>query len=138
MLRIPVIASFLRATHFVPVYRKDPLRSRQAVDSAIDESSQLTIAIFPEGTRTASGNMNTFKKGFVHILRGSNLDILPITLNGFYRFMPRHSLKIDPRAHLEIVVHPPIRREDLLSKNNEEIVDIVSNVIHSAYRNPNE
>ena len=135
LIRIPVLASFLRATHFIPVYRGDQIRSKRAIDDAIKEASQLTIAIFPEGTRTGHGGLNPFKKGFIHIMRGSNLDILPVTLNGFYRFMPRHGFVIDPRARLEIIIHPPISREALLEKTNDEIVDIVRGVIDSENRN---
>lgn len=135
LLKIPLISTFLNMIHYIPVYRGDPIRSKGAVDKAIAEASRITIAIFPEGTRTRDGNIGVFKKGFVHIMRGSNLDILPVTLNGFYQFMPRFRWALDPRARLEVVVHNPIRREDLIGMTNDEIVAIVRSVIQSSYRN---
>lgn len=136
-LKIPLISTFLNMIHYIPVYRGDPIRSKTAVDKAIAEASRITIAIFPEGTRTCDGNIGEFKKGFVHIMRGSNLDILPVTLNGFYQFMPRFRWALDPRARLDVVMHDPIRREDLLGMTNDEIVAIVRSVIQSSYRNTN-
>lgn len=132
-LRIPVFATFLKFIQYIPVFPGNPEKSRQSIDTAIAKAKQLTIAIFPEGTRTPHGRMNPFKKGFIHILRGSDLDILPITMNGFYSLMPRHRWIINPFVRLEIVVHPAIKREDVLPMENEDIAALVRGTIASAY-----
>jgi 1-acyl-sn-glycerol-3-phosphate acyltransferase len=132
-LRIPIFSTFLRFIKYIPVYPGNPDKSRQSIDTAIANSKRVTIGIFPEGTRTPHGRLNPFKKGFVHILRGSNLDVLPITMNGFYSFMPRHRWIINPFVRLEIIVHPAIRREDLLPMQNEDIAEIVRGTISSIY-----
>jgi len=134
--RIPLVSHFLRMIHYIPVYRKDPIRSKKAVDHAIEKADQITIAIFPEGTRTHSGRLTPFKKGFVHIFRGSNLDILPVTINGFYDFFPRSRWELDYDAKLEVIVHKPIERDHLLGKTNEEIIEITKGVIESSLNFP--
>jgi 1-acyl-sn-glycerol-3-phosphate acyltransferase len=137
-LKIPVFGTFLKFIKFIPVYPGYPEKSRQAIDKAIATARQLTIAIFPEGTRTYDGRLSSFKKGFVHIMRGSDLDILPITLNGFFTYMPRHRWIINPFVRLEAIVHPPIKREDILHLSNEEIVELVHCTIASVYHDQSE
>jgi 1-acyl-sn-glycerol-3-phosphate acyltransferase len=133
-LKIPVFSTFLKFIQFIPVYPGNHEKSFQTINAAVAKADNLTIAIFPEGTRTSHGRMNTFKKGFVHIFRGADLDILPVTLNGFYTFMPRHRWIVNPFVRLEAIVHPPIPREQLLSLTNDEIVEIVRGTIASGYR----
>jgi 1-acyl-sn-glycerol-3-phosphate acyltransferase len=137
-LRIPGFGSFLKAIQFIPVYPGDPLMSKAAIDTAIAHAQQLTIAIFPEGTRTRNGKIGPFKKGFVHIMRGSELDILPVTLNGFYTFKPRHRWSVNPFARLEVVIHKPIPRSRLIPMHDDEIVRIVRSKIASAYHDQTE
>lgn len=97
-----------------------------------EKARHHTVAIFPEGTRSLDGKLNSFYRGFIHLLRATELDILPVTLNGFYKLKPKNRFSIHFGSQLGVVIHPPMEGEKLALKPDREIMDSVSEVIESA------
>ena len=134
LVRIWGFGRLLRMNNYIPIEPSQPDKSRLAIQQAIEKARKsITIGIFPEGTRTLTGQMGKFKKGFVHILRASNLDILPITLNGFFALKPKNRFVIDPRNRLEIVIQPALQSETLIPLTDEEIIDQVRQTVLQPY-----
>jgi 1-acyl-sn-glycerol-3-phosphate acyltransferase len=103
------------------------------IDELIIKSQSNTVAIFPEGTRTLNGKINSFYRGFIYLYRTRDLEILPITLNGFYDLKPKHRMYINFGSKLGVVIHDPIRKEALADKSDDEIIAKVKGIIESAY-----
>jgi hypothetical protein len=68
-------------------------------------------------------------------MRSKDLEILPVTLNGFYELKPKNRFYLDFSSKLDIVIHKPIKREELIAMNDCEIIESVRKVIESAYIN---
>jgi long-chain acyl-CoA synthetase len=49
-----------------------------------------TLIIFPEGTRTADGNLGDFMSGAAYLAKNLNKDIIPVSVDGGYKIWPRH------------------------------------------------
>jgi hypothetical protein len=56
-----------------------------------------------------------------------------VTLNGFYNLKPKNRFYINFGSKLDVVIHNPIPREELIDKSDQEIIDTVKTVIESAY-----
>jgi hypothetical protein len=56
-----------------------------------------------------------------------------VTLNGFYDLKPKNRFYINFGSKLDVVIHKPIPREDLINKSDNEIIDAVKTVIESEY-----
>jgi len=135
LVRIPGFGHLLKMNDYIPIEPGQPRRSRQSIKQAIAHAKDgITVAIFPEGTRTLDGQLGTFKKGFIHILRATHLNILPVTLNGFYSLKPKTQFTIAPKGKLEIIIHPPIDNKKLLPMADNEILDVVKKTISSSYQ----
>jgi 1-acyl-sn-glycerol-3-phosphate acyltransferase len=52
--------------------------------------------VFPEETRTPSGELLPFKKGAAHLALTSGLPILPLGIAGTFRVLPRGTFLITP------------------------------------------
>jgi 1-acyl-sn-glycerol-3-phosphate acyltransferase len=115
---------------------KDPnyRNTKTMIDELIIRSKDQTVAIFPEGTRTLNGKINEFYRGFIYLLRNTDVNILPLTLNGFYDLKPKNRSYINYDAELEVIIHEPINREELIEKTDFQIAETVKSVIESAYR----
>jgi 1-acyl-sn-glycerol-3-phosphate acyltransferase len=133
LLKIPLFGRILKMTDYVPFKEPTYKNTKNMIEQLTAKADQKTIAIFPEGTRTLDGKINTFYRGFIYLLRTKELEILPVTLNGFYRLKPKKRSYIDFSSRLNVVIHKPIDRETLLEKNDNEIVNTVRSVIESAY-----
>jgi 1-acyl-sn-glycerol-3-phosphate acyltransferase len=134
LLKVPVFGKFLKMTDYVPFREPTITNTRHMLEQLMEKARNQTVALFPEGTRTTSGRINPFYRGFIYLFRTRQISVLPVTLNGFYDLKPKTRFYIDFGSRLEVVIHKPIPREDLIDKSDREIIDMVKTVIESAYR----
>ena len=132
LLRIPIFKQMLLMTDYIPMRINNIKNTRTMLDALEDTGKLRSIAIFPEGTRTLDGKLNSFYRGFIHLLRTTGNDILPITLNGFYKLKPKNRFSINFGSILEAVIHPPLNGRDMALKTDKEILDRVIEIIESA------
>jgi 1-acyl-sn-glycerol-3-phosphate acyltransferase len=133
LLKVPLFGKILKMTDYVPFRKPTYTNTRKMLAQLIEKSKFQTVAIFPEGTRTLDGKINVFLKGFIYLFRSSEISILPVTLNGFYRLKPKNRFYINFDAKLNVIIHKPIRKEELINKTDNEIIETVKAVILSAY-----
>jgi 1-acyl-sn-glycerol-3-phosphate acyltransferase len=81
--------------------------------------SGVHITSFVEGTRSGDGRLLPFKKGPFYLAMETCAPVVPVTIRGTEKLMPRGSLKVRP-GMVRIVFHPPLdpgdfaTREDLM------------------------
>lgn len=131
LLKIPLFGKALRMTGYIPMKTANVRNTKVMLKQLVEKSDAGSIAIFPEGTRTEDGKILKFHRGFIYLMRASELDILPVTLNGFYNFKPKTRTSIDFFSNLDIIIHKPIDFKHLANKTDEEIIDKVSKEISS-------
>lgn len=122
---IPLWGKIMKEIGCISMEREKLKSAKASLEKAIQADKSASLAMFPEGTRTPNGILQRFKRGFVYILRHTEYDILPITFKGLFHFCPKHRFAVDPRKPIEVIFHPPLKRENLLPKTDEEIVEIV-------------
>jgi len=93
-----------------------------------------SVIILPEGARTPDGKIHRFRHGFIHLLRQTSLDLLPVTLNGLYQMKPMKRFYLDPDAEPEIIIHTPISNASALQMCEEELLTKAQSIIGSVYR----
>lgn len=103
------------------------IRSMQKVAKAVVDK-KLSVILFPEGTRSATGRLLPFKKGFVHLAIQTKLPIVPIVLTGTHRAWQKHSLRVRP-APLSVTYLPPIKTDDWTIDKVENYVEM----LHALY-----
>lgn len=133
LLRVPVFGRFLKLTDYVPFKEPTISNTRHMLEQLIEKAKDQSVALFPEGTRTLNGKINPFYRGFIYLFRTRDIGILPLTLNGFYDLKPKNRFYIDFGSKLEVIIHKPIPKEELINKSDSEIIDKVKRVIESAY-----
>lgn len=82
------------------------------IRDTIAESEQtlrggMSLVIFPEGSRTWDGNMTEFKRGAFMLAAEFKLPVVPITIDGSFRAMPRYTYCMTPSV-IRLVIHKPI------------------------------
>lgn len=132
LMQIPVFGKVLRVIHYIPMQSSDLRNTKTMIDQLIQSTENQTVAIFPEGTRTTTGDLNRFHKGFLHVLKASQLDILPVTLRGFYEFKPKNRFYFNYPVKLSARIHPPISYKGLEHLEDREIIEKVKTLIESA------
>ncbi len=96
----------LAGTVFVDRFHHD--QAVQALAPAVDALREgLSIAIAPEGTRSATPRLGPFKKGAFHLAMAAEVPIVPIVFRNALDALPKHGVVVRPTT-IEVVVHPPI------------------------------
>ena len=132
LLKIPIFSQILKMTDYVPMKRANIKNTREMVERLIEKSKGHTIAIFPEGTRTQDGKISGFYRGFIHVVRESDINILAVILNGFFVLKPKNRFYINFSSRISVIIHEPLAREALIEKTDLEIIQIVKNIIESS------
>lgn len=84
------IVQMIAKRHNVIVMEPTNLKtSIQRMGEAIKQGK--SIIIFPEGTRTETGEVGEFKKTFAILSKELNVPIVPCSIHGAYEAMPKHS-----------------------------------------------
>ena len=123
LLKVPLFGKILKMTDYVPFKEPNYRNTRKMIEQLVQKINKTsTVAIFPEGTRTLNGRINTFYRGFIYLYRTKDLEILPVTLNGFYDLKPKNRVYINFGSKLDVIIHEPIKREALADKSDMEII----------------
>lgn len=86
-------------------------------------SNGVSLMVFPEGRRTSTGRMAAFKPGAFRLAMEFGLPVVPITIDGSYRVMPRSTFNVRP-GKITLTIHeplPPTTAENLLRQSRDII-----------------
>lgn len=131
LLRIPLFKQLLLMIDYIPMRINNIKNTRNMLESLEERAKDRTVAIFPEGTRSLDGKLNSFYRGFIHLLRATENDILPVTLNGFYKLKPKNRFSIHFGSRLEMIIHPSMAGTTLARFSDQKIMNRVIDVIES-------
>jgi len=105
---VPVLGWSIRAAGFIPVDRGDHRRGPATFEAALARlQSGRSVIVFPEETRTRTGELLPFKKGAALLALRSGLPILPIGIAGTRRVLPRDTL-LPTAGPAALVIGEPI------------------------------
>lgn len=88
--------------------------------------NQKNIIIFPEGTRSITGDLGQFKKTFAILSRELNIPVVPVSIKGAIHALPKGSIFPRPWKKIEVEFLQPVYPE---GNSYEYIADTVRNRI---------
>lgn len=107
--RVPFVGTACAVAGHIFVDRSNPRVALQSMEKVKKELVDgISTVIFPEGTRTKTGEIGRFKQGAFKIAMDMELPVVPITLNGFYKAMPSGQPFANPFSHLSLHIGKPI------------------------------
>jgi long-chain acyl-CoA synthetase len=104
-------AFFENLTNLKAIDRKASLR--QAIRQASEVIEQgRTVLLFPEGTRSAGGDVQEFKPLVGHLALVHGVDVLPVYLEGTHAAMPKGAV-LPTKREVVARIGPPLCIDDL-------------------------
>jgi 1-acyl-sn-glycerol-3-phosphate acyltransferase len=95
--RLPVLGRAFDMAGFVPIDRSSRDEARASMDRAVEQlRAGNSFMIFPEGTRSPTGELLPLKKGVFIMAIQAGTPIVPVALIGVHEAMPRGSRIIWP------------------------------------------
>jgi 1-acyl-sn-glycerol-3-phosphate acyltransferase len=123
--KLPVLTQAFDLAGFVPLQRGNPEQSLPAIEraaAALREGNSFLI--FPEGTRSRTGDLLPFKKGgFILALKGQ-APVVPVAITGARLAMRKGSLVINP-VHVRVTLGEPVETAGLTLDDRDGLVATV-------------
>ncbi len=114
LAKIPIFGPAWVECGHVSIDRKDRASAIHSITEAgrrIREEN-LSIVLFPEGTRSPDGSLKPFKKGAFVLAIQSGVPIVPVAVRGSWNVMPKGRFRLRP-GPIEVRMGAPISVEGL-------------------------
>ena len=126
VFRVPFMGPLLTIHGDIPIERGNPSEAMAKVLSLgkLWLGRGASVAIFPEGTRSKTGEINRFKMGAFNLAKEANVEILPIVMTGTNK-MFRKGWLVNWTNHVAIRVMKPIPVEEIAATDVKEMAQKV-------------
>lgn len=112
--RIPIFGRIIRRCCFLPIDRQDPRKAMTAINqaAALLETDQVSVGVYPEGTRSKEGVLLPFHNGVFKIAKKAGVPIVVVAIQGtetihknYFRRQSHVSLEITDVLPADFVAH---------------------------------
>jgi 1-acyl-sn-glycerol-3-phosphate acyltransferase len=106
---VPFVGWNMRLNGYIPLRRGDR-RSVREMMAACDRALRrgTSVMMFPEGTRSRSGELQDFKPGAFELALRNAVPVLPIVIEGTHRALPKRGFVLQGRHPIRITVLEPL------------------------------
>lgn len=109
-VRNPIVRAIANRNNVIVMdINKDLKESLQKL--AVVLKTNKNIIIFPEGTRSQTGKLGEFKKAFAILSSELNIPVVPVSINGAIKAMPKGSIFPRPWKKINVKFHKPVYPE---------------------------
>jgi 1-acyl-sn-glycerol-3-phosphate acyltransferase len=135
--RIPLFGRAWLAAGHIAIDRADHQAALAALDRAgnLIRSDNSAIVIFPEGTRSATGELLPFKKGGFMVALRTGVDIVPCAVTGSRAVMAKDSWRVH-KGEITIRFGKPISAANYSDNNRDELMQRVRNDVAAMLNQP--
>lgn len=130
----PFVSQWMKRIHCLFMDRNDIKQSAQIIIDGIKQlKSGINMVIFPEGTRSKTGELGDFKAGSFKLALKSKRPLIPITIDGTRNVMEANNYRIKGET-INLYIHEPIDTTLLSKEEINELPDRVKVIIDKSLR----
>ena len=132
IMRIPSVGWMMRCARDIPLVRGDAKSTTTALAECRERlSCNVSVMIFPEGSRSKTGELNPFQAGAFKLAIEGQYPILPMAVHGTRDALRKHDWR-QGRAVAEVRVLEPVSTDGLTKNDLPELRDRVQSMISDA------
>jgi len=128
LMKIPLLGFAMRRAGYIGIERDDPRKAVASMKAAAERIRKgASVLIFPEGTRSKDGTLQSFKRGGFNLALRAGCEIIPIGLSGSGRLLPKGSFRVR-KGVFAISVGRPID----VSRYRKKTIDLLMDEVRAA------
>jgi 1-acyl-sn-glycerol-3-phosphate acyltransferase len=132
--KLPVLVRAFDLAGFVPLERGNPEQSLPAIDRAVEAlNAGNSFLIFPEGTRSRTGDLLPFKKGGFVMAIKAQAPVVPTAISGTRNAMRKGSFVITP-VRVRVRFGDPVETAGLTMDERDRLIAEVRRRIEGMLR----
>jgi 1-acyl-sn-glycerol-3-phosphate acyltransferase len=123
--RVPIMRTLFDIGGFVPIERGNRDTAMAAIDrAAASLRAGHSFLIFPEGTRSGSGELLPFKKGGLIMAITAQVPVVPVAIRGGRAAMQKGSAFVRP-VRVTVTIGKPVPTGGLTLADRDELIERV-------------
>jgi 1-acyl-sn-glycerol-3-phosphate acyltransferase len=109
VLKVPFIGWNMLLNQYVFLKRGDMKSIKEMMQICRDWLNKgASVMLFPEGTRSADGQLQSFRDGAFKLAIDCNVELVPIVINGTHEVFGKGAQQINFRKRMDINILPPV------------------------------
>jgi 1-acyl-sn-glycerol-3-phosphate acyltransferase len=129
----PVVGWHLRRSQQLAIERDNAMASMRSLNRAAETLKAGTpLLVFPEGGRSATGEVKPFLPGVFYAAIKAQAEVVPIALVGLYELLPMNTYHIHSRP-LAMLVGEPISSAGYSTREAEKLAAVVQKAVEDMY-----
>ena len=138
LFRIPLFGWSMLVGGMIKVDRQHKKKAKASVDYAIEQVQKrnISIIVFPEGTRSETGELLPFKKGSFILAIRTGLPLVPVTIIGARNVLSKASITPNP-GMTTIHIDEPIPTANLDENDHDELLTQAREIIQMRKQSAN-
>ncbi len=126
---VPVLGWSLWVAGHVGIDRGNPFRARKSLHAAAQRIHDgMSVAVFPEGTRSPDAGVRAFKRGSFVLALEAGVPVVPVSLLGVKGVVPRGLATLRPGT-VRLVIHPAVPTAGRSPEAAESLAEEVRRVV---------
>jgi 1-acyl-sn-glycerol-3-phosphate acyltransferase len=128
---IPIFGWGLKWGSYIGIDRASGADAVRSLEEAADKiRNGASVLLYAEGTRTLDGQLQPFKRGAFHLAVKAGVPVVPLTVNGSFHILRKHSIVVQP-GNIELVLESPI---ELKGSGGKDAEKRLMEEVHTAIR----
>jgi 1-acyl-sn-glycerol-3-phosphate acyltransferase len=120
---VPIVGWYMFIAGHIFIDRSNRKKAVLSLRKAADKiKSGKCVVMYPEGTRTATGEIGGFKKGAFHLALDAEVDVVPVHIKGTFNVWPKKSTKITP-GDVIVKIGKPIKSSNYTKKTIKNFME---------------
>src|SRR5512133_411027 len=129
---IPIFGWGMVVVGHIWIDRSNARKARDSIMRAVKhlQKAQVSLILFPEGTRSADGSIGEFKKGSFSLALQAGVEVVPVAIHDTMKSLPKNSLLITPGTiHVDVCDPIDVSADETKSDMSVKIRNIICDVI---------
>lgn len=135
--QIPLFGWQMKLGPYIMIDRKNIDNALKSIDRAkkLMSIKKISVLLFAEGTRSKTGEVQKFKRGAFYLASHVGFPIIPVSLSGTNKILPKGKFKIK-KGTIHVHFDKPIPTANITMRKDElELMDSVRNIIIKNIKN---
>jgi len=136
IVRVPIFGWQMTLGPYIVIDRQNPEKAMKSIENAkkMLVNRKISVLLFPEGTRSKTGEMLPFKRGAFHLAAQIGFPIIPVTILGTKNLFQMKPLRINS-GNVTLNFGKPIPADNINNKKEElELMAKVRDIISENYK----
>jgi len=130
----PVVGWYMLVAGHIFIDRKSRVKAVASLKKASEKIRQgKSVVMYPEGTRSTTGEVGSFKKGAFHLAHQAGVKIVPVSIKGTYQVWSKNAKKITP-GDVVVSIGKPIDSAQYAEGNLKELASAARAAIVEMHR----